>query len=267
MKNRLSYALAAFLGIVAPASAQNLDEVAQVQVIPGWSTTSGKHIAGLRITLAPGWKTYWRAPGDAGIPPVLNLERSSNIAGVELTWPVPTVFDQGGMRSIGYESGVVVPVTVTPRDAAAPKVLAGELQIGVCEEICIPMIFAFEATLPDSSQRDPAIIASLLDQPMPAEDAGVTRAVCRMVPSDLGMTLTAELDLPPTGGYEHVVIEAGDPYIWVSEPDTIRQGGTLSATVDLVHTEYDSFAIERANVRITVLGTERAVDVQGCQAG
>ena len=47
--------------------AQSLDGVAQLDVLPGWETRNGTHMAGLRITLAPGWKTYWRAAGDAGI--------------------------------------------------------------------------------------------------------------------------------------------------------------------------------------------------------
>lgn len=253
--------------LMSPAAAQSLDDIARVEVLGGWTTPSGAQMAGLRITLAPGWKTYWRAPGDAGIPPRISFAGSENVAATALMWPVPEVFDQSGMRSIGYADQVVVPIEVLPQSEGGAISLSGVLDIGVCEEICVPVQLPFTALLPPSGARNPAIVAAMVDRPLTADEAGVTAATCSVIPSDDGLTVTAHVTMPPAGRTEDVVVEAGNPAIWVSEPDVTRQGDLLTATVDMVHATQASFALDRSSIRITVLGSERAVDVRGCSAG
>ncbi len=252
--------------LAAPASAQTLDDIVRLDVLPGWRTADGTHVAGLQITLAPGWKTYWRAPGDAGIPPQIDFAASNNVGSARFIWPVPEVFDQSGMRSIGYTDGVVVPVELTP-NAQGEMTLTGMLDIGVCEEICIPVRLPFDLTLPAQGQRDPVIVASLVNRPLTAAEASVTAATCAVSPNADGLTLTATLSMPQAGRIEEVVIEAGDPLVWVSEPDVARSGGQLTATVDMVHVSGGGFALDRSAVRVTVLGSDHAVDIQGCSAG
>jgi hypothetical protein len=75
------------------------------------------------------------------------------------------------------------------------------------------------------------------------------------------------VSLPHTGGTEAVVIEAGDPEIWVSEPEVVRNGNQISARSYMVHAAGTAFALDRSDIRITVLGDDHAVDVQGCSAG
>jgi DsbC/DsbD-like thiol-disulfide interchange protein len=82
----------------------------QVSLIEGWRMENGRHMAGIRIALAPGWKTYWRAPGEGGVPTVLSLSSAEGIAGMAIHWPRPEVFFTNGMRSIGYHDDVVLPV-------------------------------------------------------------------------------------------------------------------------------------------------------------
>lgn len=263
---RCSLALCCAL-IGGPLSAQSLDAVAALEVLPGWQTADGDHMAALRITLAPGWKTYWRAPGDAGIPPQIDFSGSDNIGSAQFHWPVPEVFDQAGMRSIGYHDQVVVPIELTPQTAGVPIALSGVIDIGVCEEVCVPVRLPFMAELPASGGRDGAIVAALVNRPLTAAEADVTAATCSVSPAADGLTVTARISMPSTGGSEAVVIEAGDPAIWVSTPDVTRDGNVLTATVDMVHTVTPSFALDRSAVRITVLGRNNAVDIQGCSAG
>lgn len=256
---------AALALITSNVSAQSFDDVAQLDILSGWRTSDGKHIAALQITLAPGWKTYWRAPGDGGIPPQVDFSSSTNVQDARFIWPVPEVFDQAGMRSIGYHDRVVVPVELTP-DHNGQITLSGVLDIGACDEICVPVRLPFDATLPNGGDRDPLIVASLVNRPLTAEEAAVTRATCVVRPNEDGLLLTAILNLPPAGQTEAVVIEAGDPQVWVSEPDVVRQGGQLTATVDMVHVSGGAFALDRSGVRVTVLGSAHAVDIQGCSA-
>lgn len=251
--------------LATPAAADLHQGIAQLEVLPGWQTPDGSQMAGLRITLAPGWKTYWRAPGDAGIPPQITLNGSENLGTAQIMWPVPEVFDQAGMRSIGYHDSVVIPLQVAP-DGDGPLRLSGQIDIGVCEEICVPVQLDFDAVLPPSDVRDPAIVASLMNRPLSAQEAGAV-ATCAIGPNDVGLQVTVELTLPDTGGSEVVVIEAGDPQVWVSEADVTRSGNTLTATSDMVHMVQDTFAVDRSQMRITVLGETQAVDVRGCQAG
>jgi DsbC/DsbD-like thiol-disulfide interchange protein len=258
-------ALLALLGPALPAAAQDLpSEVARLEVLPGWRTAEGRHTAALRLTLAPGWKTYWRSPGAAGLAPVLDFSDSAGIAAAEPRWPVPAVFHFNGMRSIGYHDAVTIPLDLTL--TGGPARLAGEIEIGVCDEICMPVHLRFSADLPEGGDRDPAIAAALVDRPMTGEEAGA-RATCAVVPDAEGASLTVHLAMPPLGPEESVVIESGDPGLWVSEPATRREGGTLVATAEALSRDGGPLALDRSDLRITVLGQGRAVDIRGCQAG
>ncbi len=253
------------MAMAAPVAAQSLDDVVSIEVLPGWTTSSGNQMAALAVTLAPGWKTYWRAPGDAGIPPMVTYSGSSNVASAQLRWPVPKVFYQNGTRSIGYEDRVILPVELT-RDTDGEMRLAGQMNIGICDEICVPAQLNFDQVLPEGGRRDPLIVAALVDRPLRAEEAGVGVVSCAASPSEYGMNLYAEITMPALAGGEEVVIEAGDPQVWVSEPEMVRRGDVITASVQMVHVTGEGFAVDRSAVRITVLGGDVAVDIQGCRA-
>ena len=250
--------------LAAPVARAELPgEIVALEVLPGWRMEDGSHMAALRLTLAPGWKTYWRAPGDAGIPPLFDWRGSGNLAAAELRWPVPEVWDQNGMRSIGYHDGVVLPVQIRPRRPGEPVRLAGTVDLGVCEEICVPARLRFEALLPAEGRRDPRIVAALVDRPLTAAEGGVTARACRILPGADGLTLSARVEMPPAGGREAMVIETADPTVWVSEPRVSRRGGVLVAEARLVPAAPGT-AIDRSGLRLTVLGDRQAVDIPGC---
>ena len=255
------------LCVAAPVWAGPVDGVVELEVLPGWRTSSGTHMAALRLTLADGWKTYWRVPGDGGIPPRFAWNGSENLNAVSLHWPMPEVYRTDHMRSIGYEGVVVIPVELAISQAGAPARMAGQVQIGMCEEICVPVLLEFDAMLPADGRRDSAIAASLVDRPRTEAEANVTSATCAIEPTDRGLQVTAAIAMPPMGGREEVVIEAGDQQVWVSEPDTSRRGGMLMATSDMIHVNGGGFALNRSDVRITVFAGGQSVDIRGCDAG
>ncbi len=226
-------------------------------------------MAGIRIRLAPGWKTYWRAPGDSGIPPLFNWQEAENLASFGLQWPIPEVSWLNGMRSIGYKGEVTLPLEVQTIDPDAPVRISGQMLIGICESVCVPVELDLEATLPaDHVSRDPAIVAALIDRPMTAEEAGVGRVTCEVAPIDGGLRVTATMDLPRSYQSDVVIIETADPEVWVSEPEVVRRGGSLQAESELLHVSGEPFALDRSGVRITVLAEGgRAVDIQGCTSG
>lgn len=260
--------LACMLSLSSPASAQNLRDIVQVEVLPGWRAADGTHTAALRVTMADGWKTYWRSPGEAGIPPRFDWRGSRNLLGVEMIWPTPRITVDHGMLTIGYARELVLPMQLIPQRAGQDVRLKGLIEIGVCREVCIPAELRVNATLnPGAAQRDPRIAASLANQPYSASEAGVGRVACRVSPMQDGLGLRAEIDMPRLGGQETAIIEVGDPQVWVAKPKTTRQGGRLVAQTSLHHVEGRSFALDRKSIRVTVLSGGEAVDIQGCPAG
>ncbi len=93
---------------------------------------------GLQVRLQPGWKIYWRSPGDAGFPPNLDWSASDNLAEAQVSWPVPERFSLFGLETFGYHDEVVLPIEA--RVARAGEALSLHAAIGylICEEICIP---------------------------------------------------------------------------------------------------------------------------------
>ena len=132
--------------VAAPALASESspwdgNQRAAIRLIAGAARTEGAamvHRAGVEIRLAPGWKTYWRYPGDSGIPPRFDFSGSQNIANVILHWPAPQRLADEGGTSIGYKHDVVFPLDVAPQDATKPVVLALKIDYAVCEKLCVP---------------------------------------------------------------------------------------------------------------------------------
>jgi DsbC/DsbD-like thiol-disulfide interchange protein len=241
-------------------------EVATVEVLPGWRDGE-THVAALRIRLAPGWKTYWRAPGDAGIPPLFSWLESRNLTSVRMTWPVPEVFHLNGLRSIGYSDELVLPLRLTAGQRGAPIHLAARIELGVCKEVCLPFTLDLAADLLPGGNRDPEIQAALANRATSAAEAGVTAVACTVEPIRDGLRVTATLSMAPRGGEEVVVIETGTPGVWVSEAVSHRSGTTLTASADLVPPDGQPFPLDRSQLRLTVLEPGRAVDILGCPAG
>jgi len=95
--------------------------------------------AGIEIRLDPGWKTYWRDPGDSGVPPSFDFGGSENVKSVSIEWPAPERFPDGaGGYSVGYVDRVILPLHVAPVSAAKPALLHLKLSYAICGNLCVP---------------------------------------------------------------------------------------------------------------------------------
>lgn len=265
--NVKSALFAAVAACVAPAaSAQDLPDVfAEVEVMPGWRGADGTHYAAFNITLAEGWKTYWRTPGDAGIPPIFDWSASDNLQGVDVSFPVPTVFYENGMRSVGYDDGVILPLALNAQDAGADIRLSGRMTIGVCLDICVPVELEFDTMLPsEASTPTQAVMRAMEDRPMTAAEAGVGSIDCEIIPIEDGLRLTALMEVPRMSDEDVAVFELPRPEVWVSESSMTRRGTTLVASADLVPPDAQPFMLARDDIRITILGGGQAIDIYGC---
>ncbi|MGP6087227.1 protein-disulfide reductase DsbD domain-containing protein [Antarctobacter jejuensis] len=247
------------------ATAGDFDDVIQADLLPGWRLPNGDHMAALRMRLAPGWKTYWRTPGDAGIPPQFDWRGAQNTRAVGVHWPAPEVSWQEGMRSIVYKNEVILPLRVTLKNGTRDARLGGVIEIGICKDVCMPHRVRVSAQLPaDQKKPDPAIAAALADLPFGAGDAGVSAVSCRIAPAAKGMDLRVSIDMPRGTGREETVIETSDPNLWVADPETSWQGGQLVSSTLIRHSSGGTFALDRSTLRITILGGRMPVELTGC---
>ncbi len=125
----------------ADASAWDNDLRSAARLIAaGARTEAGGRVlrAGVEVKLNPGWKTYWRYPGDSGVPPTFDFSKSDNVKQVTVLWPAPERFVDGGGTSIGYKGDVIFPLRVVPQDAGKPVTLRMKFDYGVCEKLCVP---------------------------------------------------------------------------------------------------------------------------------
>ena len=132
------------------ASSWDGDQRGAVRLIAGERRGDGGAAvlrAGVEIRLAPGWKTYWRYPGDSGVPPRFDFAGSQNLKSVTVRYPAPQRLTDEGGTSIGYKRGVVFPLEVMPQDPGKPVVLKLSLDYAVCEKLCIPAEGKAEQTL------------------------------------------------------------------------------------------------------------------------
>jgi len=138
---------------------------------------AGAGLAGFEIKLAPGAITYWRDPGDSGLPPTLDFSGSENVASVETKFPAPKrIKEADGGEAFGYDGGVIFPLGVKPRDPAKPATLALNADFAVCEKVCLPAKARLTLTLPSAADSP---YAGALDAAL----AAVPRAV---QPKDFG---------------------------------------------------------------------------------
>jgi DsbC/DsbD-like thiol-disulfide interchange protein len=141
----------------------------RVRLVAGGSGSAGGVRAGLEIAMDDGWKTYWRMPGDAGVPPLIEWKGSSNVAQVRVLYPAPKRMPEAGGHVIGYKRAVLLPIEVTPRDAAKPAVLKLAVEFGICREICVPATASLELPLPPVKRtaHSDAIAAAIERVPRP----------------------------------------------------------------------------------------------------
>lgn len=257
---------ATFALIASPVLATTQDDVLAAQLRPGYQLENGGYMAAVELQLAPGWKTYWRSPGDAGIPPTFDWSESRNVKSVRLHWPAPQVFEANGMQTIGYHESLVLPVEVTPEDPTRPVKLSVEMSLGVCDEICLPATVVLTSDLSAPGSPDPSIAAALDARAETAREAGVTGVSCQVDPIADGLRITARLRLPDPGRPEVVAFETEDREIWVAEAITQREGGDLVSMTELVPPNGAPFALDRSGITMTILAPGGAVEVKGCPA-
>ena len=151
------------------ASPWQRSDHAAIRLLAG-SRSGSVLLGGVAMQIQQGWKTYWRNPGDSGVPPRFDFSKSDNIEAVTVLWPAPTKFDDGaGGHSLGYHNQIVLPLRIVAKNADKPVTLRADINYAVCEKICIPVEANAELSFASvASTEDGALSAALDTVPKPA---------------------------------------------------------------------------------------------------
>jgi len=205
-----------------------------------WQSRKDVLMAGIHIKMDPGWKTYWRYPGDAGLPPRFDWTSSRNLKKSQILWPAPTRYKDSAGISIGYKKEVVFPVVIEPIDPSKPIDLILKMEFAVCADICIPA----ETNLQLKSGRSgmfsssyKPILSRFLERVPDIKSANTSGLKVRMTKARLmgaAPYLSIDAEFPAGARGADLFIEGPEGfYLAPAERIAESQNGTVNFKVDL----------------------------------
>jgi thiol:disulfide interchange protein/DsbC/DsbD-like thiol-disulfide interchange protein len=155
LRSLWSLFLCVMLAAWAPASLANVartDHVTAELVAERSAVQPGQSLQiGLHLQHIPLWHTYWRNPGDSGLPTTLDWQLPGGSHVSEIEWPAPKRLPIGPLVNYGYEGGLLLPMRFTaPADARPGSELRLRAKANwlVCHDVCIPESATLELLLP-----------------------------------------------------------------------------------------------------------------------
>ena len=226
----------------------------RARLVSAGTMENGAYRAGVEIALEGEALTYWRNPGDSGVPPEFDFSGSLNVASVKVAYPAPERHDEEGSEVFGWRSAVIFPLTVTPKDAGKPVTLDLTLRYAACEKICIPSDGQMRMTLLPAGAPTPhaeriAKWAALT--PRPAKEAGVALRVEPVAGAD-----------KPTWTVSTSPFEAGSDLFAEAEDGWFFDTRPAGDAFKLVLADRPSRASGPASVRLTLRRPSGAVEFE-----
>jgi len=217
--SRTAFGLAATLFAVSlavvakaeDASPWQRDAHSAVRLLAG-SRSGGVLLGGIAIQLQDGWKTYWRTPGDSGVPPRFDFSKSDNVEAVTVLWPAPMKFDDGaGGFSLGYKKQVVLPLRIVAKNNDKPVTLRANISYAVCDKICIPIEASSELTFSSVASTEDGNLAAALDSvPKPTNIGDPAPVTIRDVRREGAKLVLVDVSAPETKDV-HLFVEGPTP--------------------------------------------------------
>ncbi len=231
-------------------------EGARIRLVTAGAPDAHGRLKGvLDIELKPGWKTYWRDPGDAGVPPTIDISTNPGFASAKFEFPAPQRHDEGDFQWAGYDYPVRLPVTFTLRDPATPSTIDANVFLGVCETICVPVQATFKidpASDPEKAGDALAVARAFAKIPPPAsQEFGVE------VVSEAGSkTVLLEARFPGSPDSAELFIAADEGYSF-STPERVEKDGKTFFSVNVTAPAHKPTG---AGLHYTLVTDEGAVD-------
>lgn len=218
----------------------------------------GEHwLAGIEITLDQGFKTYWRTPGDSGLPPRFDWSGSENVASTEIRWPAPKRHEDAAGVAYVYGKKALLPVLVKAKDPAKPIKLVLALEYGICKDICIPAHADLTLDLTGAGSERKVIEAALAKVPLPqalgtlADLSVLSIAPLTQDKPAFSVTIRAPSDAKPA-------LFAEGPENWYLSTSSPDDAGRFIVTVE----EKPKDASGGIPLRLTLVAGGKAVETQ-----
>ena len=242
------------------ASAWVKDAHSSLRLLAG-SRTGSVLVGGVEIQLQPGWKTYWRTPGDSGVPPRFDFSKSTNVESVTPLYPAPKKFDDGaGGVSYGYHKHVIFPLRIVPKNPNEPVQLRAAISYAVCEKLCLPVEAEAELAFTSAASALDSLVAGALNKvPKPVGTAEATPIALKSF-RRIGDRVVVDIAAQNSTGLE---LYAEGPTPEWSLPVPKRIGGDEK---DITRFEFQLDGLpakarpEGAQLKLTVVGADGAFE-------
>jgi DsbC/DsbD-like thiol-disulfide interchange protein len=219
-------------------------------------------LGGIAFQLQPGWKTYWRTPGDSGVPPRFDFSKSENVEAVTVLWPAPMKFDDGaGGHSMGYKGQIVLPLRIVAKNTDRPVTLRADINYAVCEKLCIPVEANAELAFTSvASTEDSALFAALDTVPKPANVGDPNPLTIRDVKRDGKSSVVVDV-VSPDGQEVSLFVEGPTPdwALPVPKPGENGPPGVKRFAFELDGVP-PGVSPEGAALKLTLVGGDRAYE-------
>jgi DsbC/DsbD-like thiol-disulfide interchange protein len=187
----------------------------------------------LQIEPQPGWITYWREPGNSGIPPQITVAPESGVTLTAIRFPVPKHLTDGKVDDIAYDAPVSLPLTFSAKDASRPFDLKASAFIGICKDICIPFQSDFSITIgsPNQSRPEEETILRNAEASLPEKPSSQFKVMSYKLSED-SKQLRLQIALPTPGDTAPEVILTGPAgYVFTKKLMSRREGGNFSTDI------------------------------------
>ena len=220
-------------------------------------------MAAIRFKLAEEWKTYWRSPGQFGFPPQFDWADSMNLEALRFHWPTPRIFNSYGLRVVGYDNELILPVELSPTHSGDDIHLDLVIEFGVCKDICIPVKSRVTDLLSELRTSHRRTIEDALGKTAIAPHrAGLRHLGCQIRKVDRSFVVTSHIGVgADLRDPVEAIFELGDAQAaWIEPGETVVSGSRIVASAGIVPYQMDGFILDRSRIVMTVLGGDRAVE-------
>lgn len=219
-------ALAPALPARAASSDWALNEGGRMRLVVLPADAEGRRQAVLQIEPEPGWITYWREPGDSGVPPAVTVAPSGGFTLGRIDFPVPKRIDAGDLTDIGYDQAVALPLSLSGPPAGQEATLEATAFIGLCKNICIPFQAVLTVDLPanEAADADEARIVADALESLPAKASPDFAVERHAISADL-KRLTLEVSLPKGAKDAQAIVTGPSGYVFFASTSASGAGG------------------------------------------
>ena len=216
--------------------------------------------------MSPGWKTYWRHPGETGFSPEFDWTGSLNLSAVKVLWPHPKIFNDNGMLSFGYEDYVILPIEFTPYNAAKLIKARLNLRLGICEKLCVPVSRSLTTKLRASKTvLDSEIVEYMNRLPKVVSGHELKNMKCEFKVDGQNLIFRSDIEFYNRDiGFKAAIVELPESNIWFALPNIERASNSLRIISKAEQSDDGAFVLNRDGIIVTLISNNESVYIQGC---